>query len=144
RGGAGLRWPGDLPGPPQRRTASGRPAARRPPPKGLELPGRVRAHPAARAARAERPGGLVGLVEPDLPLALRRAPDLAGGCREAYGELSEPAMVSLNELLGVLSAWQWQQRGVPVPALGDLIHPRYGVFSPVRSEYVDLVAEAPL
>jgi len=31
-----------------------------------------------------------------------------------------------------------------VPAAGGRIHPHYGVFAPVRSEYVDLVARAPL
>jgi len=144
RGGAGLLWRGDYPGARQLLTAIGRRADRRPLPKRLDVPARFRAHRAARAERAELLGGIVVVIEPDLRLALRRAPDLAEACRQAYGELSEPAMVSLSELLGVLSAWQWQQRGVPVPALGALIHPRYGVFSPVRSEYVDLVAEAPL
>jgi methylase of polypeptide subunit release factors len=33
---------------------------------------------------------------------------------------------------------------VPVSALGERIHPHYGVFSPVRGEYVQLVADAPL
>src|SRR5699024_6798549 len=110
--GAGLLWRGDFPGARQLLTAIGRRADRRPLPKSLDLPGRFRAHRAARAERAELLGGIVVVIEPDLRLALRRAPDLAGACREAYGELSEPAMVSLNELLGVLSAWQWQQRGV--------------------------------
>ena len=37
------------------------------------------------------------------------------------------------------------QEGRGDPALGgDRIHPHYGVFSPVRGEYVDLVAQAPL
>lgn len=37
------------------------------------------------------------------------------------------------------------QEGVDIPALGGArIHPHYGVFSPVRGEYVDLVAKAPL
>ncbi|MEU1734290.1 class I SAM-dependent methyltransferase [Streptosporangium sp. NPDC020145] len=31
-----------------------------------------------------------------------------------------------------------------MPALGGRIHPHYGVFSPVRGEYADLVARAPL
>ena len=31
-----------------------------------------------------------------------------------------------------------------IPALDARIHPHYGVFSPIRGEYVDLVAEAPL
>jgi methylase of polypeptide subunit release factors len=50
--------------------------------------------------------------------------------------------VSLRELLGVLGAHQWRTRGVEVPALGRRVHPHYGVFSPVRGEYVDLVARA--
>jgi methylase of polypeptide subunit release factors len=34
---------------------------------------------------------------------------------------------------------------VPIPALGGAhIHPHYGVFSPVRGEYVELLAQAPL
>ena len=31
-----------------------------------------------------------------------------------------------------------------MPAVGLRIHPHYGVFAPIRSEYVDLVAKAPL
>src|SRR5690606_40158611 len=45
---------------------------------------------------------------------------------------------------GALGAWQWRLNGVEVPALGARIHPHYGVFAPVRGEYVDLVAQAPL
>jgi LysR family cys regulon transcriptional activator len=51
---------------------------------------------------------------------------------------------SLRELLGIISAYEWRRNGVEVPALGARIHPHYGVFSPVRGEYVDLVAKAPL
>jgi len=37
------------------------------------------------------------------------------------------------------------QEGVEIAALdGQHIHPHYGVFSPVRGEYLDLVAQAPL
>ena len=54
-------------------------------------------------------------------------------------------MVSLRELLGLIGAYQWQRNGVPVAALGGRrIHPHYGVFAPVRGEYLDLVADAPL
>lgn len=42
----------------------------------------------------------------------------------------------------MLGARQWREKGVEVPALGARIHPHYGVFSPVRGEYVELVAEA--
>ena len=54
-------------------------------------------------------------------------------------------MASLRELLGLIGAYEWRRKGVEIPALGgDRIHPHYGVFSPVRGEYVDLVAQAPL
>jgi methylase of polypeptide subunit release factors len=50
------------------------------------------------------------------------------------------------------STHEWRKKGVEVPALGnppehtlyERIHPHYGVFSPVRGEYVGLVAKAPL
>jgi methylase of polypeptide subunit release factors len=48
-------------------------------------------------------------------------------------------------LLGIIGAHEWRKKGVPIPALGGAhIHPHHGVFSPVRGEYVDLVAQAPL
>ncbi|MBC7490550.1 MAG: class I SAM-dependent methyltransferase, partial [Glaciimonas sp.] len=39
---------------------------------------------------------------------------------------------------------EWRKKGVEIPALDDRIHPHYGVFSPVRGEYINLVAQAPL
>ena len=57
-------------------------------------------------------------------------------------------MASLRELLGLVGAFEWRRRGVEIPALGpapgNRIHPHYGVFSPVRGEYLDLVASVPL
>lgn len=100
---------------------------------------------AARAERAELLGRVLVLLEADRSLALRRAPDVREACAHAYGPPTGEAMcVSVPELLGVISAHQWHQKGVEIPALGDRIHPDYGVFSPVRGEYVDLVADAPM
>jgi methylase of polypeptide subunit release factors len=53
-------------------------------------------------------------------------------------------VASLRELLGLIGAHEWRRKGVFIPALGERIHPYYGVFSPVRGEYVELVAQAPL
>jgi methylase of polypeptide subunit release factors len=47
-------------------------------------------------------------------------------------------------LLGLIGAFEWRKNGVPVAALGEKIHPHYGVFAPIRAEYVDLIASAPL
>ncbi len=102
------------------------------------------AHRAQRAERSRVLGLLLVELEDDYRLRLRRAPDVRDACRSAYGEFEGPVCVSLQELLGVIGAHQWQTKGVPVAALGENIHPGYGVFSPVRGEYVDLVAEAPL
>ena len=70
-------------------------------------------------------------------------------CTHAWGPADgQPAGVALRELLGVHSADEWRRVGVEIAALGDAphnrIHPHYGVFSPVRGEYIDLVAQAPL
>ena len=89
-------------------------------------------------------GRLLVQLEPDHSLALRRAPDVRRACAEAYGSAREPMVIALTELLGAIGAHQWREDGVLVPALGARIHPHYGVFSPVRGEYVDLVARAPL
>ncbi|MEV4755168.1 class I SAM-dependent methyltransferase [Micromonospora sp. NPDC049559] len=89
-------------------------------------------------------GRLIVLLGDDYRLNLRRAPDVRRACHEAYGPPSAPMAVSLTELLGVIGAHQWRTKGVRVPALDARVHPHYGVFSPVRAEYVDLVAHAPL
>jgi SAM-dependent methyltransferase len=58
------------------------------------------------------------------------------------------SVASLRDLLGMVSAHEWRKKGVEIAALGDAphnrIHPHYGVFSPVRGEYIQLVATAPL
>jgi methylase of polypeptide subunit release factors len=77
-------------------------------------------------------------------IPLRRAPDVREACTEAYGPATEPYVASLRELLGVIGAHEWRRKGVFIPALDERIHPWYGVFSPVRGEYVELVAQAPL
>ncbi|MEV3965550.1 class I SAM-dependent methyltransferase [Nocardia sp. NPDC050193] len=105
-------------------------------------------HRAARAERAELLGRLLVVLERDRSLRLRRAPDVRPACHHAYGAGGDPGSgericVSLTELVGVLGAYQWHLRGVDVPALGARIHPDYGVFSPVRGEYIDLVDRAP-
>jgi SAM-dependent methyltransferase len=85
----------------------------------------------------------------DYTIPLRRAPNLQQACTEAWGPATGQAcMVSLRELLGVVGAHEWRKKGVEIAALGDAphnrIHPHYGVFSPVRGEYVDLVAQTPI
>jgi hypothetical protein len=62
------------------------------------------------------------------PAAAR--PDVRDACVEAYGPGEGDALVSLRELLGVIGAHEWRQKGIELPALGGRIHPHYGVFAP--------------
>lgn len=106
---------------------------------------RFHLHRQAQAQRARTLGALLIPVEGDYSIALRRAPDWRAACAEAWGPASgEASVVALRELLGIVGAHEWRKKGVEVTALGGRIHPHYGVFSPVRGEYVDLVAQAPL
>jgi methylase of polypeptide subunit release factors len=89
-------------------------------------------------------GMLLVCLEQDLSLLLRRAPSVNEACLEAYGPRNTQTVVSLRELLGVIGAHEWRKNGIEVRALGGKIHPHYGVFSPIRGEYLDLIAKAPL
>lgn len=97
-----------------------------------------------QAQRARLLGSVLIPFEADYRIPLRRAPDANDACREAYGPPRDAFVASLRELQGLIGAHEWRKKGVAVPALGALIYPHYGVFSPVRGEYVDLVAGAPL
>lgn len=106
-------------------------------------------HRQALGQRARVLGLLLIPLDADYRIPLRRAPDVQGACLQAWGPPSEhPCMVSLRELLGLVGAFEWRKKGVEVPALGkppnNRIFPHYGVFSPVRGEYIELVANMPL
>jgi methylase of polypeptide subunit release factors len=101
-------------------------------------------HRLAQLQRARTLAMLLIPFEAGYTIPLRRAPDVSQACNEAYGAFDEPFVVSLRELLGLIGAHEWRSKGVPIPALDARIHPWYGVFSPVRGEYVELVAQAPL
>ena len=106
-------------------------------------------HRQAQAQRARVLASVLIPLEGDYSIALRRAPDWRQACTEAWGPATgERSVATLRELLGLVGAHEWRKKGVEIPALGapplNRIHPHYGVFSPVRGEYVGLVAAAPL
>jgi len=101
-------------------------------------------HRQAQRRRAHLLGLLLVPLAADYSIPLRRAQDVEQACREAFGPVGEDSVLSLRELLAVISAHEWRRKGVPVPAIEGRIYPHYGVFSPVRGEYVDLLVKAPL
>lgn len=104
-------------------------------------------HRLAQSQRARMLGMLLIPFNADYSIPLRRAPDAKVACAEAWGPAdgaAGPSVASLRELLGITSAHEWRRVGVEIAALGEpphnRIHPHYGVFSPVRGEYIHLVA----
>lgn len=101
-------------------------------------------HRQAQAQRARVLAMLIIPVNADFSIPLRRAPDIKQACDEVYGKVEQAFAVSLRELLGIIGAHEWRKNGVDIPALNAKIHPYYGVFSPVRGEYLKLLEKAPL
>ena len=97
-----------------------------------------------RSHRARILGLLLVPLDDGNVIGLRRAPDVVAATVDAYGSITEASVVSLHEVLGTIGAHQWRTKGIPVAALNAKVYPHYGTFFPVRSEYVDLVASAPL
>ncbi|MDP4910171.1 MAG: class I SAM-dependent methyltransferase [Burkholderiaceae bacterium] len=143
--GVALIWTGDFQNARQLLQALARRTAKRRP-KYLELPYPERFHQVrlARAQRARTLGMLCLPVEPHHLLTHRRAPNVNAACVAAHGDSKAGYVTPLTELLGLISAYEWRKNGVDVPALGVRIHPHYGVFAPTRSEYLELIAQAPL
>lgn len=95
--------------------------------------------------RARTMGMLLVEMPAGYKLPYDRAPDVKAACEHAYGKINkDTVVVSLRELLGVIGAYEWHTKGVEVPQLEAAITPSYGVYSPVRGEYIDLVNDTPL
>ncbi len=100
-----------------------------------------------RQARSQRTRTLNALLIPlndDYTIPLRRAPDIRQACVEAYGPADTASVTPLRALLGVIGAHEWRKKGIEIPEAGGRIHPHFGVFAPIRREYVDLVSTTPL
>ncbi|MDR3221291.1 MAG: class I SAM-dependent methyltransferase [Candidatus Accumulibacter sp.] len=147
--GAALLWRGDFQNARQLLQALGRRVDRKarggqPDPSGARFPEAFHRQRMAQAQRARILGRLLIPFDAGHLIPLRRAPDVRDACAEVFGESDEAYVLSLRELLGLIGAHEWRRQGVPIAALGARIHPHYGVFSPVRGEYVALVDEQPL
>ncbi|MFS2003481.1 methyltransferase [Duganella sp. CT11-25] len=150
--GTALLWRGDFQNARQLLQALARRADHKSKPAKKAKPAKAPATPTEafhlhRQAQSQRARTLAMLLIPfddGYTIPLRRAPDVQLACNEAYGRFEEPFIASLRELLGLIGAHEWRRTGVEIPALDARIHPHYGVFSPVRGEYVQLVADTPL
>ncbi|WP_321888852.1 class I SAM-dependent methyltransferase [Paraburkholderia bannensis] len=148
--GTALLWRGDYQNARQLLLAMSRRAERKPRKSAPKVPATpleaFNLHRQAQSQRARTLGMVLLPLEGDYSIALRRAPDVKAACEEAWGAPDgEPSVASLREVLGLIGAHEWRKKGVAIPALGGAhVHPYYGVFSPVRGEYLDLIARVPL
>lgn len=76
---------------------------------------------------------------------LKRAPDVKEAVAGALivnpklDKVPAKMVLSLRELLGMNGAQEWRKKGVFIDALQANIHAHYGIYSPIRGEYLDLI-----
>lgn len=147
--GVGLLWCGDFQNARQLLQALARRldkrAARSRLPDDMPMRERFNRYRQGQALRARILGMVLIPLDAGQTIPLRRAPDVRAALHHALGVPEGDAVISLRELQGMVGAYEWHRKGVPIAALGGAtIHPDFGVFSPIRGEYLDLVARAPL
>ncbi len=98
----------------------------------------------AKSQQARTLNALLIPLDDDYTIPLRRAPDIRQACAEAYGPATTASVTSLRALLGLIGAHEWRTKGIEIPEAGGRIYPHFGVFAPIRREYVDLVSTTDL
>lgn len=148
RNGVGLLWRGDFQNARQLLQALGRRLDRKNKATNTRdeepMAARFHRYRMQQAQRARLLGLLLIRLESDNTIALRRAPAWEQALLQVYGSAHPPMLVSLRELLGVVGAYEWRRKGVPIVNCDFRIHPHYGVFSPSRAEYLALLMQATL
>jgi methylase of polypeptide subunit release factors len=83
-------------------------------------------------------------LTPDFVINLRRGQDVSQACKDVIGEITQPIVMPFKQLLAIVSAYEWRKKKVFVPSLKEHIIPHFGVYSPLRGEYLELAMQAPL
>jgi SAM-dependent methyltransferase len=145
--GSALLWRGDFQEARQMLSALGnradRPRRRPPTSTATSIACPAGAFHLYRQAKSQRARTLNALLIPlsdDYTILLRRAPDIRQACAEAFGPAKTSSVTSLQALLGVTGAHEWRTKGIELLEAGGRIYPHFGVFAPIRREYVDLVS----
>ncbi|TCT08674.1 methyltransferase [Paralcaligenes ureilyticus] len=143
--GTAMLWRGDFQNARQLLQALTRRVDKRRKPKKDVLPSEAFGlHRLAQSQRARLLNSLLIELDGDFHIGLRRAPDVRAACEAALGQMHEPLLLSLRALQGIIGSYEWRKKGIAVAGLSQNIHVHYGVFSPIRGEYIELVAQTPL
>ena len=69
-------------------------------------------------------------------LTLKKAPSI--GWLEEFYPKNNHFLLTLPQIQGLNSAWQWYKNGISIPVLRNKIHPYYGTYFPTRFEHLTL------
>ena len=105
---------------------------------------RFAAHRLQQKNRAELLGKVLIALTKDFAIELKSGQDVVGACTEVLGKVDEGVLMPLKQLLALVSAHEWRKKQISLPFLHKKITPHFGVFSPVRGEYLELVQSAKL
>lgn len=143
RAGTATLWRGDFHQAKQLLAAAGK--RLRKPAKPAATPAEAfHRHRLAQSQRSRLLNMLLVEVGAAFTLDLPRAPDVHAALADAYPPSGENFLLPLKQLLGLIGAHEWYKTGVEIPGLGARIHVPYGVFSPLRGEYLALLMQAVL
>jgi methylase of polypeptide subunit release factors len=145
--GTAMLWRGDFHNARQLLQAMGRRLDKKPKSakkRDIAFPEAFHLYRQSQLQRARILGMLLIPLDASYGIPLKRAPDVKQACIEVYALANEDSIVSLRELLGVIGAHEWRKNGVDIQAMDAKIFPHYGVFSPIRGEYLELIFDAPL
>jgi hypothetical protein len=84
----------------------------------------------------QRLSNLVLLEVVDQNLTAKKAPSI-GWLEKFYPENSH-FLLTLPQIQGLNSSWQWYENGISLPVLRNKIHPYYGIYFPTRFEHLVL------
>ena len=91
-----------------------------------------------RAYRSEfhRLSNLILIEIIDHKLSVNKSPDI--GWLEKLYPGNKHFFLTLPQVQGLNSAWQWYSNGVSIPVLRNKLHPYYGTYFPTRFEHLEL------
>ncbi len=69
-------------------------------------------------------------------LSVKKAPEI-GWLKILYPDL-EGFLLSVPQIQGLNSSWQWYEKGISIPVLDRKIHPWFGTYFPTRFEHLEL------
>ena len=146
--GTGMLWRGDYQNARELLQAMMRRVARKPregmQPKKQSPAEIFHAHRLEQKRKAEILGALLVPLSADYVIQLKRGQDVRSACQEVLGDIQQDIVMPLKGLLAIVSAHEWRKKKIPVMHMAKKITPHFGVFSPLRAEYLDLVMQAQL